>query len=150
MHKYSEQALVDQFVAATLSELAENEFRLKSKINTNCKHKNYADIEYISETGIHWVIEAKSNLKDRHNAIHKLFGELLKETGRSRPGNNLHYGVLLPAEGLKFFGKGFAVVNKEKFEAFGDLIPVSKVFYVEGSCIRHLNWAQMHGFQPES
>jgi hypothetical protein len=149
VRKYSEQALINRFVEAARSDQADNVFRLKRIVNQSCKSKKFADIEYTSQADIHWIIEAKSyDSKDRHNAIHKLFGELLKETGRNRSGSNLQYGVLLPAEGLEFFGKGFAAVPKKKFVAFGALIPVSKVFYVEESCIKHLNWAQIHGYKP--
>lgn len=149
MPSYTEQTLVNCFIEAARSDQTDNVFRLKHIVNQSCKSKKFADIEYTSLANIHWVIEAKSYVsKDRHNAIHKLFGELLKETGRNRSGINLQYGVLLPAEGLEFFGKGFAAVPRKKFVAFGALIPISKIFYVEGSRIKHLNWAQMHGYKP--
>lgn len=93
-------------------------------INRKCRSKTFADIEYRSKSGLHWIIEAKSHdSSDKHNAIHKVFGELLKETGRGgRQVEKSRYGLLLPSDGLAFFGKGFLCVERGRFVAFGDLV----------------------------
>lgn len=44
--------------------------------------KKHADIQYVDKNGIEWFIEAKSfKSPDKNNAVHKIFGELLKISG---------------------------------------------------------------------
>ena len=85
-----EQDLVNEFVQHLHAHLDEA-IRIKSLLNSNCKAKKLADVEFKSATGLHWVIEAKSDdSKDKHNTVHKIFGELLKETGRTNRADCRH------------------------------------------------------------
>ena len=73
-----EQDLIDIFVNH-LQQHADEEICISKIINSNCKSKKFADIEFKSKANLHWVIEAKSNdSEDRYNTVHKIFGELLK------------------------------------------------------------------------
>jgi len=90
-----EQNLINAFIEALQANDDDN-LKISSIINTSCKSRKYADIEYISQSGQHWVIEAKTNdSSDAHNTVHKIFGELLKETGKENR-NNCKYGILIP------------------------------------------------------
>jgi hypothetical protein len=85
-----EQDLIDAFVEA-LRASADHEISFDTLYNKNCKSKTYADIEFKSKSNVHWVIEAKSNdSSDAYNSVHKIFGELLKETGRTSRNNFKH------------------------------------------------------------
>lgn len=126
-----------------------------SLINCNCRAKIYSDLEYIETTTtnkIHWRIEAKSHMsKDAYNAVHKIFGELLKETGRTPISDEVlvKYGILLDGRhsfitkmrGKEFFKKYFQCIEFEKYKKFGLLIPVEKIIiYTQGSPIITYGW----------
>lgn len=138
-----EQELIDYFVAV-LQIHSDNEIRIAMLQNKNCKSKSFADIEFKSVAGIHWVIEAKRhNSSDRHNAVHKIFGELLKETGRiNRVG--CKHAVLLPEDGIMFYSRAFQSIDRGKFLEFGELIPVHTVFYFGSSGIGRLTWTGLY------
>jgi len=73
--------VIQGFVEA-LKKHVRTQLRVAELINANCNSRAFADVEFKSVSKIHWAIEAKSNLSpDKHNAAHKIFGELLKETG---------------------------------------------------------------------
>ena len=77
-----EQNLIDLFVEA-LNQHENEEIKIKILHNKSCRSQTFADIEFTSASGMRWAIEVKSNdSKDAHNTAHKIFGELLKETGR--------------------------------------------------------------------
>ena len=121
-------------------------FCIKKPLNFNCKSQKYADIEYISKSGRHFVIEAKSHYsKDRDNGVHKLFGELLKETGRRSRSDVL--GVLLTDGSRKgrkiFYREKFHLINKNAYLAFGKLVRCRYVFLlnVETQEIRLFSWS---------
>ena len=79
----------------------------------NCKLQSRADVEFKMQNGEYWVIEAKSrDSSDKYNTVHKLFGELLKETGRTRNEGMLRIGVLMPTEGKDFYIKCFSAIDK--------------------------------------
>ena len=146
-----EQVLIDAY----WKHIKTNQLRL---INKKCRSKDYSDLEYIDiENNIRWRIEAKSHMsKDRHNAVHKLFGELLKETGRLFSSENeLKYGLLLDGRycpdinisGKDFFEKYFKCINTEKYKKFGLLIPINDiiVYDVNMNNVKNYNWNSFIG-----
>jgi hypothetical protein len=140
-----EQDLIDSFISA-LQEQDEDKFKIRSLINKNCKSKKYADVEFITLSRTHWVIEAKSNdSSDAHNTAHKIFGELLKETGKENR-NNCKFGILIPEEAKKFYSKKFQGISKSKFSGFGKLIPIETVFSYGHSGIGTMSWEELYNF----
>ena len=141
-----EQDLIDDFVAH-LKKDSRDEFCPKDEFtNTNCKVKKWADVEFVSKSGKHWVIEAKSNdSKDAHNTVHKIFGELLKETGRKNR-NNCSYGILIPKSGKEFYSRLFKSIKREKFIGFGQLIPVEAVFLSDSTGFEKFTWTELYDF----
>lgn len=138
-----EQDLINGFVE-TLSREENKEYGISTLINSNCKAKKFADIEFISHGGHHWAIEAKSNdSKDAHNSVHKIFGELLKETGRSDR-DNCYFGILIPKNAILFYSRLFQEINRDKFIQFGDLIPVKQVFAYDASEVKFLTWSELY------
>lgn len=157
MNKNPEQNLIDKF--RSLLKGKDNDFSVDIEINFNCKAHKKADIEYISKSGDHFVIEAKSHhSKDAYNSVHKLFGELLKETGRLRDTKKIKYGILIPKDeyneknGITFYRECFRKINRTKFIEFGKLIPMSYVFVCsqESSYIDIYTWANFYeGKKPD-
>lgn len=138
-----EQDLIEQFVAH-LREYHDESLCIKILLNANCKSKSQADVEFISKDNLHWVIEAKSDeSKDKHNTVHKIFGELLKETGRTNRADCRH-AVLLPDSALKFYSRAFQSIAKEKFIGFGELIPIDTVFLSGPSGVRMITWLELY------
>lgn len=140
-----EQALINQFIGH-LKTTNDNKLAIKRLFNLDCRNKKYADIEFVSKAGIHWAIEAKSEKSsDKYNAIHKLFGELLKETGRDRQ-NECYYGVLISSEAAPFFSRLLQAINKTKFENFGLLIPVNTVFLSNSLGMQQITWLELYNY----
>jgi RNA recognition motif-containing protein len=138
-----EQNLINQFMEH-LKNYESDELKVSKVINKNCKSKTYADIEFISASNLHWAIEAKSNdSKDRHNTVHKIFGELLKETGRDNR-NNCRYAILIPRGSIQFYSQAFRSINRNKFIGFGHLIPVDYVFTSDEKGINQVPWEQFY------
>jgi len=138
-----EQDLIYQFVTH-LEQHADDSVKIKSIININCKSKKFADVEFISESNLHWVIEAKSDdSKDRHNTVHKIFGELLKETGRSNRSDCRH-AILIPESAVTFYSRAFQSIDRGKFLDFGKLIPIDTVFTSNESGVKQLTWAYLY------
>lgn len=138
-----EQDLVNNFVQH-LRTHEDPAIRIKSLLNSNCKAKKLADVEFESDAGLHWVIEAKSNDSlDKHNTVHKIFGELLKETGRTNRADCRH-AILIPEGAVDFYSRAFQSIAREKFVGFGRLIPVSTVFLSAPSGIRQLTWEGLY------
>ena len=137
-----EQDLINSFIR----ELQTNEdknLRIYLIINTSCKSRKYADVEYISKSGQHWVIEAKTNdSSDAHNTAHKIFGELLKETGKENR-NNCKYGILIPEDSITFYSRLFQEIKREKYIGYGELIPVENVFLYGASGIKNISWEEL-------
>jgi len=130
-HINYEQQLVDSY----WNSIKNNRLTL---INQKCRAKKYADLEYLeNDSNILWRIEAKSHMsKDAYNAVHKIFGELLKDTGRpSDESRTVKHGVLLDGRysenvrkgGEAFFREYFQYIAREKYQGFGLLIPVETI-----------------------
>ncbi|SDY89133.1 hypothetical protein [Nitrosomonas halophila] len=138
-----EQGLIDEFVAH-LKQHKDDNLRIETVINTSCKSKNYADVEFRSAANLHWVIEAKSDeSKDRHNTIHKIFGELLKETGKTSR-SDCCYAILIPESAVGFYSRAFQSIAREKFLGFGELIPIDTVFTSSATGIGQLSWESLY------
>ncbi|OZA33332.1 MAG: hypothetical protein B7X82_09260 [Hydrogenophilales bacterium 17-64-65] len=139
-----EQDLIDEFVTH-LEQHADDSVKIGSIINANCKSKKFADIEFRSKTNLHWVIEAKSDdSKDKHNTVHKILGELLKETGRVNRSNCRHV-ILIPESAVAFYSRAFQSIDRDKFLGFGKLIPIDTVFTSNTNGVRQLNRPDFRG-----
>jgi hypothetical protein len=138
-----EQELIDTFVDAMHGH-DHGELKIAVLHNKNCKSKSLADIEYTSEAGIRWVIEAKSHDSgDKHNTVHKIFGELLKETGRTNRVDCRH-AILIPQDGLAFYSRAFQSIAREKFVGFGKLVPIETVFIFGSSGVSQFSWENLY------
>ena len=138
-----EQDLINDFVEH-LRTHQDPDIRIKLLLNWKYRSKRFADVEFESATGLHWVIEAKSDeSKDRHNTVHKIFGELLKETGRTNRADCRH-AVLIPESAVDFYSRAFQSIAREKFLGFGRLIPVDTVFLSGPSGTTQLTWAGLY------
>jgi len=138
-----EQDLVNEFIAHLLDHEDET-VRIDTVINTRCKSRKFADVEFRSATDLHWVIEAKSDdSKDKHNTVHKIFGELLKETGRTNRSDCRH-AILIPYSAVQFYSRAFQCIDREKFLGFGRLIPVDTVFTSSAMGVGQLTWASLY------
>ena len=138
-NRQPEQDLVDGFVRKIREDAPEICIH-----NCSCRHQTLADIEITLPSGQRWAIEAKSHKSnDRYNTIHKLFGELLKETGRDER-DNCNIGVLIPECGIDFYKDGFRKIRRRKFVCFGILIPVRYVFSYGVYGVRHTFWDRFY------
>ena len=153
-----EQNLIDEFIGHLKDHTDETiKINLDCDFNINCRSKKFSDIEFTSTTGVHWVIEAKSDKsKDKYNTVHKMFGELLKETGRSNR-SNCRYAILIHESAVAFYSRAFQSINREKFLAFGKLIPINTVFTSNAIGIKQRKWEDLydenkplHGSKPKS
>lgn len=133
-----EQELINGFVGEILTEET-------SIHNRKCQSRTFADIEITLPSGQRWAIEAKSHksVTDQNNTVHKLFGELLKETGRNNR-DNCNIGVLIPECGIDFYKERFRKIRRCKFVCFGILIPVRYVFSYGVSGVRHTFWDRFY------
>lgn len=147
-YKQPEQDLIDDFVA-TLKISTDSDISKKSGtfINTKCRGRGndeYADVEYISDSGTHWVIEAKTNKTNNFpNEIHKVFGNLLKETGRDNREKS-KYAILIPEDAEGDFRNGFMKIDHQKYIEFGKLIPINSVFLYGNSGITKKTWSELY------
>lgn len=146
-----EQDLIDSFF--DIINLPNSGIIIKKELNRACRwaNKKYADIEFTTTTE-HWVIEAKSNhSSDAPNTIHKIFGELLKETGKDdrvvEKGLEIKYGILIPS--FKYYNRGFNRINRDKFIEYGKLIPVTKIFVLENGVLTQYDWADFYDYKKE-
>ncbi len=138
-----EQDIIDLFTDA-LQNHTDNDIKIKTLVNKNCRARKHADIEFISTSGCYWVIEAKSNdSSDAHNTVHKIFGELLKETGRENR-SDCKYGILIPECGKEFYSRLFQAINRDKFIEFGKLIPVDSVFTYGQLGVQTMSWEKLY------
>ena len=138
-----EQIFIDSFIEHIVTN--KNDYRPERVINQNCKSHKFADVEFVTARD-HWVIEAKTNVsKDAHNSVHKLFGELLKETGKPRiieAGKTLKYGILIPDS--SFYRNKFRLINQAKFNGFGELIPVERIFIFTSGTLTTITWEDFY------
>lgn len=140
-----EQDLINEFITH-LNQHADDTVAIDSNcvINTRCRTNNFADIEFKSKAKLHWVIEAKSDAsKDKHNTVHKIFGELLKETGRENR-SNCRYAILIPESSVEFYSRAFQSINRKKFLGFGKIIPINTVFTSAATGVRQLTWMALY------
>jgi hypothetical protein len=138
-----EMDLIEGFVAA-LRKHVRTQLRIAELINADCNSRAFADVEFKSVSKIHWAIEAKSNLSpDKHNAAHKIFGELLKETGRTNR-KHCRHAMLIPQDAVQFLSKKFQCVDRSKFVGFGKLIPINTVFTFGTAGIEQTTWLQLY------
>lgn len=138
-----EQNLIDEFVGHMRNH-ADLNLCIDEIYNLKCRSKTFADIEFLSKSKLHWVIEAKSNdSKDKHNTVHKIFGELLKETGRVNR-EKCRHAVLIPESSIGFYSRAFQSIDREKFLGFGTLIPIDTVFLSGASGVQQITWAALY------
>lgn len=122
------------------------EFGIHTYVNIGCDSKCHADIEYLTNSGEYLVVEAKSHeSKDAFNTRHKIFGQLLKEHGksndhRSRYSTELTLGILIPEDapssgksntkrpGITFYRNGYEGIPEHLYSAFGSLVNAKYVF----------------------
>lgn len=148
-NKSPEQDLINEFIGHMRNHIDEN-LRIDEIFNSSCRAKNFADIEYSSKSKLRWVIEAKSDdSKDKYNTVHKIFGELLKETGRTNR-DNCQHAVLIPESAVGFYSRAFRSIDRDKFLGFGALIPVDTVFLSAPSGVKQITWAALFdAYQPQ-
>jgi hypothetical protein len=136
------------------------EFGINTSVNIGCDSKCYADIEYLTNSGEYLIVEAKSHeSKDAFNTRHKIFGQLLKEHGktndhRSRHSNCLTLGILIPEDppssgksnttkpGIVFYREGYEGIPEHLYSAFGSLVKAKYVFVcsVVRSSVKVFTW----------
>lgn len=120
MNKKTEQELIDNYKAELEKEGCIDCSIYEPKFNCYSKKKN-ADIQYVNKNGIEWFIEAKSfKSPDKNNAVHKIFGELLKNTGLEKNCKNVRYGILI--DDFNFLNDHLESIPKEKLKKFAEII----------------------------
>lgn len=142
VREQKEQKLIESF-KSTLMEHSyiDEDYKMHFGRNTSV----FADVEFVSIDGEYIVLEAKTHhTRDAHNTYHKIFGELLKETGknqqyRSKFQEKLFYGILIPEdscevknvpkhEGITFYQTQFNNIPQGIFKQFGNLVNAKYVF----------------------
>jgi hypothetical protein len=141
--KISEVELVNNFRTFLISESLVNE----KNSHFDGDDENRADVELVLDSerwsGIDFkkiYIEAKSHHStDSQNTINKIFGQLLKETGkRSLDSQTECLAILFPSEsaqwidnknkpvtkiiGVDYYRRGFSRINQKSFIDFGELV----------------------------
>lgn len=138
-NKEWEQELIDEFVKK-LKEICSDVIMCNKK----CRSQTFADVEFTFPDGRRWAIEAKSHCSgDAFNTRHKVFGNLLKETGRGNR-DNCKMGILIPEDGVDFYQAGFKEIAREKYIGFGLLIPVSWVFTYDDCGVKYTSWTSFY------
>ena len=113
MNESWEQKLIKTFEKEKNKEIKVSE-------NFNCRSKKKADIQYTDMNGKNWFIEAKSfKSPDKHNGIHKIFGELLKMSKFAEESENAYLGILVDDE--DFLKTHLDMCNKENLLKFGKI-----------------------------
>lgn len=140
-------------------------FGIKKEINIGNDSASCSDIEYLSNGNEYLVIEAKSHeSKDAYNTRHKIFGQLLKEHGKSSPSRqkysaSIALGILIPKDkttsgksntkksGYDFYRDGYSDIPESMFSGFGELAKVKYVFVcsVNDRAIDIYTWAGFRG-----
>lgn len=139
-------------------------FGIKKEINIGNDSASFSDIEYVSNSEEYLIIEAKSHeSKDAYNTRHKIFGQLLKEHGKSNASRREHsssiaFGVLIPKDktssgksntkksGYDFYRDGYSDIPEILFSGFGELAKVKYIFLcsVENNTVDVYTWAGFH------
>ena len=95
-------------------------------------------------SGQRWAIEAKyGSRSNRSNEVHKLFGDLLRETGRDHR-QNCKIGLLFHHDMENYFRRGVNRIASQKLEQFGHLVPVQAVFVFSPAVITKKTWRQFY------
>ena len=134
-----EQDLIDGFVEII------SKYDCFEPHNSKCRSRQFADIE-CTLSGQRWAIEAKSHKsKDQYNTVHKLFGELLKETRRQNR-TNCNISILIPNDGIDFYHNHFREIDRCKFLGFGRLIPIHTVFSYDhdNNSVEYTSWKNFY------
>ncbi len=138
-----EQPLINEFVSA-LQRAQDPRLSISEVHNQICHCREYADVEFTATSGARWAIEAKYGAPANiSNEVHKLFGDLLRETGRENR-QNCKIGLLLHQRTERFFRCGVSRINRQKFIAFGRLIPVRSVFVLSPLRVICKTWEQFY------
>jgi len=139
-------------------------FGIKKEINIGNDSASCSDVEYVSNSNEYLIIEAKSHeSKDAYNTRHKIFGQLLKEHGKSSADRKEHsssiaLGVLIPKDipssgksntkksGYDFYRDGYSDIPQELFSGFGELAKVKYVFLcsAENKTVDVYTWGGFH------
>ena len=124
----------------------DSKFGIKTTTNIGSDSAFHSDIEYLSNANEYLIIEAKSHeSKDAYNTRHKIFGQLLKEHGktndsREKHANAIALGILIPKDkttsgksntntsGYDFYRNGYLSIPEPLFTGFGELANVKYVF----------------------
>ena len=138
-----EQSLINEFIEHMRNHLDES-LCIEEIYNSNCRAKKFADIEFSSKSKLRWVIEAKSNdSDDKYNSVHKIFGELLKETGRPNR-EKCRHALLISESAIGFYSRAFQSIDRDKFLGFGALIPIDTVFVSCPSGAKLITWEALY------
>ena len=138
-----EQLPIDSFVSA-LRHVRDRNLPTRHIDNQSCHSRTLADVEFTAISGVRWAIEAKYGApNNRPNEVHKLFGDLLRETRCDRP-ENREIGLLLHRATENDFRNGVARIDRQKFIRFGCLIPVAAVFVVSPPDVIRKTWAEFY------
>ena len=142
-NRHHEQCLIDSFVCA-LHRVQDRDLLIRCIHNQNCLSRTSADLEFTAVSGQRWAIEAKYGPRDnKSNEVHKLFGALLRETGRECR-QNCKIGLLLHQQMENYFRQGVNRIARQKFYQFGDLIPVRAVFVLSPQVVTKKTWRQFY------
>lgn len=140
--KEIEKLLVSKFCEFVRS-YGNDEFSVTTIHNASGDTNEYADIELTTATGVLVAIEAKTHeTRDAPNTVHKVFGQLLAEHGKTNPQRrkaSACFGILIPAEkpmnpdapkscGTSYYQRRFRNIPENKFEEFGVLVDAKYVF----------------------
>lgn len=152
-NKSWEQDFIDKYVEEVL---CKNE--CIEIVNKGCRAKKYADLEYLDKsTKTLWRIEVKtSDSPGSLDSVHKIFGELLKNTSFKNTANSdysVKYGLLLDSKRLRNKNDDFNKRNQNNFQKqiirsfshdrlqkFGEIVPIESVFIFDGENVHKLSW----------
>ena len=139
-------------------------FGIEVELNFGSDNTSCSDVEYISKSGEYLIVEAKTHeSRDAYNTRHKIFGQLLKEHGKSsqaRKENSekIVLSVLIPKDkttsgksntkvsGYDFYRNGYSDIPEALFSEFGKLVKAEYFFVcsVAHESVDVYNWS---GFQ---
>ena len=138
-----EQCLIDCFVCA-LRRVEDCNLSIRCIHNDKCKSRTFADVEFTASSGVRWAIEAKYGApQNKANEVYKLFGDLLRETGRENR-RDCKIGLLLHHEMEGYFRDGVRRIDRQKFIRFGRLVPVEAVFVFAPTGVTCKNWTEFY------
>ena len=155
MMKITENQLIENFQNFLIS----NDLVEKDKCHFSGDDDEHSDVELTLKLNESWeeirnekiFFEVKSHhSKDSQNTINKVFGQLLKETGKRKLDEEKEcLAILFPSEsgkwtdskgmettkieGEKYYRRGFSRINKEVFINFGTLVNVKYIFIFSSS-----------------